>query len=109
MIDLLADARERLAHNKSRAQTHSDICHRWHDVCMIERLVKRCEAAEAEVDRLRSLTRFQDGVIRSGDTATLTTDERDVLNAVAEDAAYRQMARTESVVRGLLERLGGDQ
>jgi hypothetical protein len=37
---------------------------------------------------------------------TLTDEEREVLLAVADDAAYRSMDRTEQVVRGLLERLG---
>jgi hypothetical protein len=35
----------------------------------------------------------------------MTDVEREVLLAVADDAAYRAMSRTERVVRGLLARL----
>jgi hypothetical protein len=37
--------------------------------------------AVKEIERLRSLTRFQDGVIRSGDVACLTTAEREAIAA----------------------------
>jgi len=36
--------------------------------------------------------------------ARLTNEEREVLGRVADDAAFRAMGRTETVVRGLLER-----
>jgi len=42
------------------------------------------EQLEAEIERLRSLVRFQDNVIRSGDTATLTEDERKALQSLLE-------------------------
>lgn len=58
------------------------------------------DAAEGELERLRSLTRFQDRVIRSGDTATLTEEEREAL-ATAAGADGRH----EKVLLGLLERL----
>jgi len=46
------------------------------------------EAAAAEIERMR-----------------LTDEERDALLSVASDAAYRALSHTESVVRGILERL----
>jgi hypothetical protein len=45
--DIVADAREWLARYAGRETTHSDGCHRWHDACLIARLVDEC-------DRLRS-------------------------------------------------------
>ena len=36
--------------------------------------------------------------------ARLTNEEREVLGRVADDAAFRAMGHTETVVRGLLER-----
>jgi len=51
----------------------------------------------AEVRRLQA-------VIAAGEP-TLTDEERDVLDRLAHDAAYRGMQWTEKVVRGLLERL----
>lgn len=39
----------------------------------------------------------------------LTAEEREVLESVAVFARYRAMAYTEQVVRGLLERMGGEQ
>jgi hypothetical protein len=41
-----------------------------------------------------------------GQQPTLTNEEREVLLAIAADASYRAMQRTERVVRELLERLG---
>jgi hypothetical protein len=41
------------------------------------------EEAAAEIERLRSLTRFQDGVIRSGDVACLTQAEREALEVAS--------------------------
>jgi hypothetical protein len=37
------------------------------------------DEAAKEIERLRSLVRFQDGVIRSGDVACLTSDEREAI------------------------------
>ena len=65
--------------------------------------------AHAEIDRLRSLTRFQDGVIRSGDTACLTQAEREAVEAMAgcaEGAPQRFNRGIAPTLRGLLERLG---
>lgn len=59
-----------------------------------------------ELERLRSLTRFQDRVIRSGDTATLTSDEREALAvAAAYVGSAHGVAHHEKVLLGLLERL----
>jgi len=79
--------------------------------------------AHAEIDRLRSLTRFQDGVIRSGDTACLTQAERDALLDAAEVCDSRERRAMEfqlpqeaehwrclaATIRGLSERLSGTQ
>ena len=54
-----------------------------------------------ERERLMSLTRFQERVIRSGDTACLTDAEREAL--VWGASFYSHHAAT---LRGLLERLG---
>ena len=45
-IDILADAREWLAAQGDRVQTHGETCHRWHPACLVARLVR-------EVERLR--------------------------------------------------------
>jgi hypothetical protein len=63
------------------------------------------EEAAAEIERLRSLTRFQDGVIRSGDVACLTQAEREAL----EVASVWVNPERHATLRGLLERLGGHQ
>lgn len=64
------------------------------------------EAAE-EIERLRSLTRFQDGVIRSGDTACLTEAERGAIADAADRYASvtPESAETAATLRGLLERM----
>lgn len=61
-----------------------------------------------EIDRLRSLTRFQDRVIRSGNTACLTGSEREALERVS--VAYELLPtegahQVSATLRGLLERL----
>lgn len=66
----------------------------------------RLEAAHAEIDRLRSLTRFQDRVIRSGDTACLTKAERDAVEGAIIHMETRGMWAWPAELRGLLERLG---
>lgn len=78
----------------------------------IERLLaladKRGEIAvnrRREIERLQSLTRFQDGVIRSGDVACLTTAEREAIHHVVGDVADIT-GPVEDTLRGLLERLG---
>ena len=39
-VDLIADAREWLAAQGDRVQTHSDKCHLWHPACLVSRLVR---------------------------------------------------------------------
>lgn len=53
MTDILDTARERLAREDGRVRTHSDDCPRWHDACLIARLVK-------EIERLRSTPNLAD-------------------------------------------------
>lgn len=66
------------------------------------------EEAIAEIERLRSLVRFQDGVIRSGDVACLTEAERRAIELAmqggtpASDDVESKMVET---LRGLLERM----
>lgn len=68
---------------------------------------------EGEVERLRSLTRFQDRVIRSGDTACLTTAEREAVERAVETldgwqktGGYHSAIEDDAAtIRGLLERL----
>lgn len=71
---------------------------------------------EGEVERLRSLTRFQGGVIRSGDVACLTQSEREAVRFAATAALPEteklggvagELCRTHAAtLRGLLDRLG---
>lgn len=56
----------------------------------------------AEVQRLRSLVRFQDRVIRSGDTATLTCSERLALSYAA--GSLESLPWYQTTIHGLLER-----
>lgn len=60
------------------------------------------EEAIAEIERLRSLVRFQDGVIRSGDVACLTQEEREAIEVACEDLRHVEEVST---LRGLLERM----
>ena len=63
------------------------------------------EEALAEIERLRSLTRFYENVIRSGDVACLTEAERATLHHYATNNTHQRG----DVLRGLLERLGGER
>lgn len=68
------------------------------------------EEAAGEIERLQSLTRFQDRVIRSGDTATLTESEREAVNraTVAYELLPTEGAKqVAATLIGLLDRLGG--
>ncbi len=56
---------------------------------------RECPYVTGTVTRYCTLTPF-----------ALTEEERDVLRRVADDASYRALAHTESVVRGILERCG---
>jgi hypothetical protein len=46
MSDVAKDAKEWLAEQPQRTQTHSENCHKWHASCLVSRLL-------AEVERLR--------------------------------------------------------
>ena len=65
------------------------------------------EEAAAEIERLRSLTRFQDGVICSGDAACLTQSEREAVEWCVEMARIHATECEEELatLRRLLERL----
>lgn len=60
-----------------------------------------------EIERLKSLTRFQDRVIRSGNVACLTQSEREAIWFAIAYASNSQHP-CEATLRGLLERLGGE-
>lgn len=59
-------------------------------------------AMQAENERLWSLTRFQDRVIRSGNVATLTEQEREAIQLAI---ACTPTAWAAPALRGLLERM----
>jgi hypothetical protein len=67
------------------------------------------EDAANEIEKLRSLTRFQDGVIRSGDVATLASDERNAVRQAADafgvDNDDETCARIQTTLLSLLKRL----
>ena len=67
------------------------------------------EEYRAEIERLKSRLRFCDAVIRSGDVAALTDNEREAVEncicaseRIGDDWSDKQAA----TLRGLLERLG---
>jgi uncharacterized coiled-coil protein SlyX len=75
------------------------------------------EAAD-RIERLESLTRFQDRVIRSGDTATLAVEEREAVGVAIqcvvaakaqrhpeEEESHDLLHKTAATLRGLLERM----
>jgi hypothetical protein len=66
------------------------------------------DEAANEIERLRSLVRFQDRVIRSGDVACLTGDEREAINSAASRYETGDWCGAQAVavtLRSLLERL----
>jgi hypothetical protein len=64
------------------------------------------EEQAREIEKLRNRLRLQDAVIRSGNVAALTDDERDALEWFAKFGHSDDGGRA-ATVRGLLERLGG--
>lgn len=65
---------------------------------------EQLKQAADEIERLRSLVRFQDGVIRSGDVACLTEAEREAI-AWAVSAAEDCQHPADDTLRRLLARL----
>ena len=51
MSDIVSDAREWLDGYAGRESTHSDECHKWHDACLIARLVSECERLRQVVEQ----------------------------------------------------------
>ena len=107
--DIVADAREWLARYAGRETTHSDGCHRWHDACLIARLV-------AERDRLREAIRriadqdatlsLQGGNVTVDMDSSLTDAEREAVEVAAEAYAADHGERFAATLRGLLSRTG---
>ena len=65
-----------------------------------------CHEAAGEIERLRSLVRFQDAVIRSGDVACLTEAERALLAMLADHPNTHDLFPEDlRTLRGLLERM----
>jgi hypothetical protein len=62
------------------------------------------ERAAAEIERLSSLVRFQDRVIRSGDVGCLSQDERSAVSSLLH-AAEQYSPKWAAPLRGLLERM----
>jgi hypothetical protein len=128
--DIVADAREWLARYGGRETTHSDGCHRWHDACLIARLVAECESRTGSIDAKAGAEATE---VRSHgeklperervanhpanpDSSTLTDEERQAVEwaaaiepepsgrwTKAQEAAWNQRAAT---LRALLERRG---
>ena len=88
----------------------SDIVERLRAWVYTDSLYATAREAADEIERLRLSS---GGDCPTPDNAakrdTLTAEEREVLGSVADDARYRAMGWTEQVIRGLLERLGGEQ
>lgn len=65
------------------------------------------EEAADEIEKLQSLTRFQDRVILSGDAATMTQSEKDAVRQAAEAFGIDDecSAKIHMTLLSLLERL----
>jgi hypothetical protein len=107
--DIVADAREWLARYGGRETTHSDGCHRWHDACLIARLVAECDRLREAVRRLAD----QDGTlsVQGGNVtvdmdATLTAEEREAIREGADSLYGDSRDADAATLRALLERLG---
>lgn len=61
--------------------------------------------AAGEIEKLRSLVRFQDRVIRSGDTACLTSEEKASLDEAIEEFRERGNDQIAENLHRLTERL----
>jgi hypothetical protein len=82
----------------------SDIVNELRDRAYASKIVDRlCERAADEIARLRGRARFADAVIRSGDVAALTDEEREAVEwVIFQQATPQSIAVT---IRRLLERL----
>jgi hypothetical protein len=105
-IDLLADAREWLATQSDRPQTHGETCHRWHPACLVSRLLSRAGQSDAK-------TGVSDADVPERDN-TLTDAEREAVQwaIVAADLEKTEtagefsafVAARAATLRGLLAR-----
>jgi hypothetical protein len=86
-IDIITDAREWLATQSDRPQTHGETCHRWHPACLVSRL-------------LRELVPERDN--------TLTAEEREAIRFAA--VLYERGCRPAdaATLRMLLDRTSTD-
>jgi hypothetical protein len=88
MTDIVSDAREWLDGYAGRESTHSAECHKWHDACLIARLVD-------EIERLRQVSLQKN----------LTDAERE---AVAYYVGTGGPHAVDATLSGLLSRTGSN-
>lgn len=108
--DIVADAREWLARYGGREVTHSDGCHRWHDACLIARLVAECESRTGSIDAKAS----DEATERPAKGANVPERERVAdaeREAVEYFAAFHRSPRegdaaAAATLRALLDRIG---
>jgi hypothetical protein len=86
--DIVSDAREWLDGYAGRESTHSAECHKWHDACLIARLVD-------EIERLRQVSSQKN----------LTDEERAAVEWFARHSNHGMSMRRSATLRALLERL----
>ena len=105
--DIVADAREWLARYGGRETTHSDGCHRWHDACLIARLVAECESRTGSIDAKTSdeiTERHAQGPnVPERERLRLTAEEREALGYYIGTGGPDSVDAT---LRALLERIG---
>lgn len=120
--DIVADAREWLSNHSGRVTTHGDECHRWHDACLIARLVEECERlrnAAGEYTHsvsagIESKPARTGGAVNGppdrrtgcGECATLTDAEREAIEGAIIHMETRGVWAWPATLRALLERLG---
>jgi hypothetical protein len=99
-IDILADAREWLATQSDRPQTHGETCHRWHPACLVSRLLSRAGQSDAKPG-------VSDADVPERDN-TLTAEEREAIRFAA--VLYERGCRPAdaATLRMLLDRTQDD-
>lgn len=94
MSDIISDAREWLATQGDRVQTHSDKCHLWHPSCLVSRL-------------LRELSRTGLQNANNGDFDA-SDPERDICGRLRREIAWEpEVGELLAEAAGEIERLRG--
>jgi hypothetical protein len=113
-IDLLADAREWLATQGDRVQTHSGECHRWHPACLVARLLRELDSragqsGDSDTGESKHAEPSTPGEGTRQGECTLSNAERRALReaaeAYAENDGDADCERIAATLRGLLERI----